>query len=884
MSTEPSASAAATSTTFARYGFLASLLLQITLIGLTLRRLDILQPTFRYVAYLAFGAFPIYFSTPRKWRLTFFVGLSLAATLLVLGSDIDIERLPTWSLTAAFARGGVLVTSGVAIIALCRLAVSFRLRVGLVTLAGLAVASARQGLLPGLHDLDAVWIILASMFMFRTMIYLYETSTATIPATWQQSLAYFFMLPNACCTLFPTVDFNTFARSHLADEDVSIHQRGVQRMIRGLIQLLMYRYVAQIFLIPVTMVDGGKSLLVFVVTNMLVYLNVSGQFHFITGLLLLYGFNLPETNRRYFLASSFSDYWRRVNIYWKDFILRVFYYPAFFKLKRFGNTPALVVATLWSFIVTWALHLYQTWWLTGSVTLALPGALFWSTLGLLVVANSLWEARSTTKKPSLARRHGPWRDALVLGAQTAATFAAISVLWSLWSSPSLAVWLRAWGHANRDTAYGSIVVLLCVAIAKIVIDARPWTRRVITAHPTTAPAGSHWRAAGAGVATILFVLLTSHVVLRAHWDIDGLQRFDARWEAQHVADVLEAGGSLIPQEQADQLDYYRRLSTLDEGNRQLLEILIRRFIPDAPRTSDPPVVATKEFPFDWMKPLAHGPAYETREFETNRWGMRDRDYSAIKPSNTVRIALLGSSHTMGYAVSRDEDFESRLERTLNERPHAALSKPPIVEILNFAQAGFSPLDQVGVLQRRVKAFSPDIVLFVAHLEDLDSTNKRLRRALRRGPIPFPFVNDVLARSRVDALTLDGLAERRLGPFEPTLALWAYKELAAGSRAMGAWPAYFFVPAPGWELPLTAHRAEQADALERLARAAGFDVLDGRHTFDGYDPDALFTGLSPHSNALAHGLIADALLASLKNDTRIARLLDFGRVRDGRPTS
>jgi hypothetical protein len=65
MSTEQSESAAATSTTFARHGFLASILLQITLIGLTLHRLDILQPTFRYVAYLAFGAFPIYFSTPR---------------------------------------------------------------------------------------------------------------------------------------------------------------------------------------------------------------------------------------------------------------------------------------------------------------------------------------------------------------------------------------------------------------------------------------------------------------------------------------------------------------------------------------------------------------------------------------------------------------------------------------------------------------------------------------------------------------------------------------------------------------------------------------------------------------------------------------------------
>jgi hypothetical protein len=882
MSTEQSESAAATSTTFARHGFLASILLQITLIGLTLHRLDILQPTFRYVAYLAFGAFPIYFSTPRKWRIAFFIGLSLAATLLVLGSDIDVERLPTWSIAAALTRGGVLVMSGIAIIALCRLPVSFPLRVGLVMLAGLAAAFARQGLLPGFRDLDVVWIVLASMFMFRTMIYLYETSTATVPATWQQSLAYFFMLPNACCMLFPTIDFNTFIRSHLANENVSVYQRGVQRLIRGILQLLAYRYVAQIFMIPVTMVDGGKSLLVSIVTTTLVYLNVSGQFHFITGLLLLYGFNLPETNRRYFLASSFSDYWRRVNIYWKDFILRVFYYPAFFKLKRFGNTPALVVATLWSFIVTWALHLYQTWWLTGRATLALPGVLFWSTLGLLIVANSLWEARSTATKSSSARRRRPWRDALLLGAQTAATFAAIAVLWSLWSSPSLEVWLRAWGYANRDTAYGSIVVLSCVALAKIVIEVRPWTRRVIAARPKTDQPTSQWRTAGASVAMILLVLLTSHAVLRAHWHVDGLQRFDARWEGQHVADVLEAGDSLIPQEDADQLDYYRRLSTLDEGNRQLLEILIRRFIPDAPQTSNPPVAMTAEFPFEWMKPSAHGPAYETREFETNRWGMRDHDYPAIKPVNSVRIALLGSSHTMGYAVSLDEDFESLLERTLNKRRHDASSNLPVVEILNFAQAGFSPLDQVGVLRQRVKTFSPDIVLFVAHLEDLDSTNKRLRRGLRRGPIPFPFVNNVLAQSRVDALTLDGLAERRLRPFEPTLVRWAYKELADDARAMGALPLYFFVPAPGWELPLTSRRQEQADMLERMARDAGFTVMDGRNVFDGYDVNSLFTGVVPHSNALAHRLIAEGILKRLMSTTPITSLLDGACDNEQRP--
>ena len=35
--------------------------------------------------------------------------------------------------------------------------------------------------------------------------------------------------------------------------------------------------------------------------------------------------------------SSFTDFWRRINIYWKDFMMKVFYYPAFFRLRRLGD-------------------------------------------------------------------------------------------------------------------------------------------------------------------------------------------------------------------------------------------------------------------------------------------------------------------------------------------------------------------------------------------------------------------------------------------------------------------------------------------------------------------------------------------------------------------
>ena len=68
----------------------------------------------------------------------------------------------------------------------------------------------------------------------------------------------------------------------------------------------------------------------YVLSSFLLYLRVSGLFHLMVGMLRLFGFNLPETHHRYFLAASFTDFWRRINIYWKDFMMKVFYYPMFF--------------------------------------------------------------------------------------------------------------------------------------------------------------------------------------------------------------------------------------------------------------------------------------------------------------------------------------------------------------------------------------------------------------------------------------------------------------------------------------------------------------------------------------------------------------------------
>ena len=149
------------------------------------------------------------------------------------------------------------------------------------------------------------------------------------------------------------------------------------------------------------------------------------------------GFDLPETHRRYFLASSLTDFWRRINIYWKDFMVKLVYFPVYFRLRRSGETRAQIVATALVFTTTWLLHSYQWFWLRGEFLLTWPDTLFWAILGVLVTVNLLWEARRPARRADAGSQSWPLRALKV-----AVTFSVITTLWSLWNSPSVGAWLE----------------------------------------------------------------------------------------------------------------------------------------------------------------------------------------------------------------------------------------------------------------------------------------------------------------------------------------------------------------------------------------------------------------------------------------------------------
>jgi len=128
--------------------------------------------SFRVGLAVLFLAYPLHVILPPRARLPFFGILSLASIVFVAG----------W-LNAAW-----IVALGGGLIALCHLPVPFRVRLALIGLATLLLALFRAtppSVLPRPWS-DLVWPILASMFMFRLMIYLHalrKKDVAFSPAT-----------------------------------------------------------------------------------------------------------------------------------------------------------------------------------------------------------------------------------------------------------------------------------------------------------------------------------------------------------------------------------------------------------------------------------------------------------------------------------------------------------------------------------------------------------------------------------------------------------------------------------------------------------------------------------------------------------------------------
>jgi hypothetical protein len=770
---------------------------------------------------VAVAGFVVQYFLPLKTRLWFFVLLSGGALTWILG----VERA-LW--IAGF---------GSVLIGICHVPVAFWMRIALLIGTGAALASFRGGWV-AVGIPPAIWPILGSMFMFRLAVYMYDLKHDASLATPSRTLAYFLLLPNVCFPLFPVVDFKTFCRYYFNADRHEIHMVGVQWIYRGVVQLILYRLVYQTLVTTPESVETVADLGQYLLWPYLLYLRVSGQFHIIVGILRLFGFNLPETHHSYYLASSFTDFWRRINIYWKDFMMKLFYYPAFFALRKRGETLALVLSTLLVFAVTWALHSYQTFWIQGFFLLAWHDALFWAVLAGLVVVNALVEWKKGRQR-RLTPRALSWPQTWRLAGQTLAMFAAMCVLWSMWSTESLESWVSLWqtaAVAPRDEDRSTVALLLMVPIAivgAVVFNARAWQVGALQRFEA--------RSASIGVMCVLMVGLTTSSVYK-QMETVGPMLSALRFGGLNTADAVEL-----------ERGYYENLMGVDRFNGQLWDLYMNR----------PPEWELSLVDLNLARPVDDLRAYELvpgssgvfkgARLEVNRWGMHDADYTLERRQGCVRLAVLGASHAMGTGVLRTATFEALVEARLN-------SAGQCVEILNFAVYGYNPLAQLDTLAKWVLPFRPDTILFVGHPGDLGRVSRFAAHLVASGAPPLdPTLQQEIAASGARPGLATRENERRLIAHAPRLLSHVYERVVADCRRGGIRAGYV-------HLPMVPDLQQEGRAELSLAKQAGFDVLDLTSVYAGHNREALWIAeWDAHPNARGHELIASAVLAALQAD-------------------
>lgn len=773
------------------------------------------------------GGFVVHSILPKYARMPFFLVLTLASALILFGVK----------------DGAILIGLALTMIGLTYIPVSIIARQILVGIMGCILALFKLNVLPP-WALSNIVTIVASLFMFRMIIYLYELRFEKTPTPLITRLSYFFLLPNLVFPIFPVVDYQTFKRTYYNQEETSIYLRGVQLITRGIFHLLLYRLIYTYAIPSIQDVDTIFSLFHYIILSYTLILRLSGIFHFAVGVLCLFGFNLPEVFNNYFLATGFEDYWQRIHVYWKDFIQKVFYYPIYFKIRHWGVAASITITTLIVFAINWLLHSYQWFWVLGRFDFRANDVAFWMIFGLLVAASALrkilWK-----KTPS----QNPWAMAFSDSSSIVGTFLTIAFLWSLWVSPTLPLFGRTLAVAG--TASGPDLLLLLLILVGVILSGAVfhfiYHRYLFTRNRIESGLERMNPLVNGifllGLAFVGSATGTEYVQQVSGFNLDPvlhatLSKDDQSTQFQGYYDeILMANNFSSPlwQINAEQPKDWVKLddAAIIRGSQ---DILMKELIPSSSTT------------------------FKGALLTTNQWGMRDKDYPLLPPENAIRFAFVGGSIEMGSGVTNEQVFEYIIEENLN----ANASKGELYEILNFSVGARSLVQNLYNLEKNILPFKPDYVVFFNHDREWDAiTNVFSKVAMQQKVKSFPYenLNGIAQREGLSKNMGRPEIKKRLSPYMEEVFTWSYAEINRICQENRIKPVWVNIPSIS-QRDIPEPEFEQALAW---AQQAGFYCIDLADVFQNYEKVAVEVAPGDnHPNVLGHQLIAEKLTAALQD--------------------
>lgn len=774
---------------------------------------------------ILFGGFLVHSVLPKRFRQYFFIGLFFV-TLFVLFSFVE----SLFVMILVFVSFGILHSF-----------VPHSVKLVAFVIFGMTLLGRQMDIIAIPVPKQAITVF-GGLFMFRIFIYLYDLKHMRSPVPWRSRLSYFLIPHNILFPLFPIVDFKLFQRAYYNGEDTKIYFRGIQMLIRGILHLVLYRFI-YLYIVPsLNDVDSILVLFKYVVFSYTLILRLSGIFHMLVGLLCLFGYNLPDAFNNYFLANGFDDYWRRINVYWKDFILKVFYYPVYFKFKKLKPITAAVLTTVIIFIINWFLHSYQWIWITGKYTFSLTDVLFWSIFGALVIFSILLQGNREKKKYI----HSPIKS-LKTALTTLMTFSVSALLWSLWTSPTLNDWflLLSYGKEGSISEFGTVAfILLGVLFIGSLFDYLYKDQGVTWLSDRTVSYAGKF--ANFCVLFILVALSSQDVraYLNGNFAVDLNPLISNELNEDGNAELFEG--------------YYDEIlknNHFGASAHVRTDLRSQNWV----KLKDTGILDPKSDPLMRKMLPNQSIIFKGSTFTTNDYGLRDKSYELSPQQGVTRFAVVGSSLEMGSGVSDHEVFEQVLEDKLN------LGRNSIkYEIINFALSGNSLLHHVYTLKRDVLDFEPDYLMLYDHDREWESMINFIKDLKRKKDrvTDFPELDSLLYQVDLPLPLSNWGVRKILEPFKEAIFSLAYSEIAETCLLNDVKVLWIHIPS----VPTSSHMHRDnttIDAVKSMATKNNFKVIDLSAAFDAQRlEDIRIASDDNHPNNLGHEFLANHLYDEL----------------------
>lgn len=678
--------------------------------------------------------------------------------------------------------------------------------------------------------------IIGTLLTYRILIFLYEDRTNLQTTHDINKANYFLMLPTISMYLFPPIDYKTFTASYNSVQNQLIYKKGAIWISQGIFHLVIYRIIYHHIHIPLANVITLTDFAIHAISSYMFVLRLSGIFHIGVGILCLFGYNMPRSFDNYFLATDFSDLWRRLNTYFKDMMVKVFYYPIFFKFKKLGTTNAIILSILIVYNISWFIHSLQWMWLKGTFPVKAGDLIYWNAFGFLVALTTLKDLKNIKFVKFLTNDIKNIIKILL-------TILIMSILWSFWTAATPLEYINSIKSVTIDMkdylSIMGIIGIICISIISSLYINKHKKLSKYFFPDTDAIQSNHL------FLTILILLsilqypnLNSLIQSKINLNLstitkDKLNDADEDKQIEGYYTDLLLGTNIVTNLQSN------------ENNQN------QKFI------DSEGAIKIQDYRGLIMKPKEKI-TFKDKEFSINSLGGRDREYSTNTNENTIRMLVTGGSFVTGSGVADNEVFDNIIEDSINK-----ISQDVKIELLNFGIPTYDLIDVLIQLKEdNLLKLNPNYLIYISQGKDLfKNTNDLAFNYLNNIPINDTFLLNIINQANVNKSMTELEIRKSLKKYSEEVLQYGYNEIFKICKKNNITPILVYWPTHS----LNTNIINQKNHVIDIASKAGFKVYDLQDIYKGFKKNEITVSASDiHPNAKAHKIFADNLMPELMN--------------------